>query len=89
MTPLLAKTLVRNGHVRSFEVRSAASAGWEASKQEDHRLTEQQHCSDWHRVERTLTRFTRAIAELSEQGWLTPDAATDKPRSVTATVAKS
>lgn len=66
---LLTKTLVREGHVRSFEVRAAAPAGWEASEHEDHRLMQRQHHTDWHRVEQTLTRFTRAIAELSERGW--------------------
>ena len=31
-------------------------------------LQEQRH-TDWHRVEQTVTRFTREIAELREQGW--------------------
>ena len=68
-TPLLAATLVRADHVRSFEVRAAALAGWEVSEHEDHRLLRQRHHSDWHQVERTLTRFARAIEELGEEGW--------------------
>jgi hypothetical protein len=68
-TPLLAATLVRADHFRSFHVRPARPSGWEASEHEDQRIVQQQHHTDWHRVEHTLSRFTRAIAELREQGW--------------------
>jgi hypothetical protein len=30
---------------------------------------QQQRHTDWHRVEQTLVRFAREIAELREQGW--------------------
>jgi hypothetical protein len=69
MTPtLLATTLVRADHIRSFHVHPIP-AGWEAFKREDHRVVHQQRYTDWHRVERTLTRFRREIAALIEQGW--------------------
>ena len=68
-TPLFATTLVRDEHVRSFQVRRARPAGWESSKYEGQRVVQQQRHSDWHRVEQTLTRFTREIAELRDQGW--------------------
>jgi len=67
--PILATTLVRADHSRSFHIRSARAAGWEAAEQEDQRIVERQHYTDWHRVEQTLVRFAREIAELREQGW--------------------
>jgi hypothetical protein len=67
--PLLQTTLVRADRVRSFEVQPTSSVGWEASEREDQRIVQQQHHTDWHRVERTLARFSREIEELKEQGW--------------------
>jgi hypothetical protein len=69
MTPLLATTLVRADHVRSFHIGPARPAGWEAYEHQDQRVVQQQRYTDWHRVEQTLTRFTRDIAELRQQGW--------------------
>ena len=71
-TPLLAATLVRADHVRSFQVRRASPTGWEASEREDQRIVQQRRYTDWHRVELTLRRYTREIAELREQGWREP-----------------
>jgi hypothetical protein len=68
-TPLLATTLVRADRVRSFHVRSARPAGWEVAEHDDQRVVQQQRHTDWHRVEQTLVRFAREIAELREQGW--------------------
>ena len=66
---VFAKVLVRAPHVRSFEVTSAAESGWEASERAGDTVLERRHYSDWHRVERVLTRFRREISELREQGW--------------------
>jgi hypothetical protein len=66
---LLAKTLVRADHVRSFHIRPVPGAGWEAAEREDQRVLEQRSYTDWHRVEQTLARFRREIAHLREQGW--------------------
>ena len=68
MTTLLETTLVRADHVRSFRVHTSPAAGWETAEHEDQRVV-QQHYTDWHRVEQTLDRFARDIAELREQGW--------------------
>jgi hypothetical protein len=68
-TPLLAATLARADHVRSFHVRLAFPAGWEASESEDQRIVQQQRYTNWHRVELTLSRYARKIAELRQQGW--------------------
>jgi hypothetical protein len=72
---LLATTLVRGDHVRSFEIRPAREEswfGWEASEHQDQQLVQQRRCSDWHRVERMINHFTREISELRQQGWLEP-----------------
>jgi hypothetical protein len=69
---LLATTLVRANHVRSFHVHLAPLAGWEVSEREDQHVVQQQRCTDWHRVERALTHFHRKIAVLLGQGWSEP-----------------
>ncbi len=69
MRNIVATTLVREGHVRSFQVRTAHPAGWETVEHEDRRVVRQQRYFDWHRLERTLDRFAREIAYLRERGW--------------------
>jgi hypothetical protein len=69
---LLATTLVRAEHVRSFHVQPAHLAGWEAAEREDQRIVQQQRYTDWHRVERAIAHFRRKIAVLLEQGWREP-----------------
>ena len=66
---LLATTLLRADHSRSFQILVAPSAGWDATEQRDQRVVEQQHYADWHRVERALAHFTRKIDKLREDGW--------------------
>jgi len=66
---LFATTLIRDRHVRSFEVRLARTGGWEAWQQVDQQIVEQQRHTDWQRVEQTLARFAREIEDLLEQGW--------------------
>jgi len=65
--PVFEKTLVRAGEVRSYQIRMGQN-GWEASKKEDHTVARQHH-ADWHRVERTLTKFEMEIESLRAQGW--------------------
>jgi len=69
MTPLLATSLVRGDHIRSFHISAKSPVGWEVSENEDHRVVRRRRCSDWHQVEQALSRATRDIAELREQGW--------------------
>lgn len=71
-TPLLAATLVRADRFRSFQV-CASAAGWESLEREDQRVLHERRHTDWHRVEQTLTRFTREIANLRAQGWRDAD----------------
>jgi len=67
--PLFAKTLVRANHVRSFQIHRALPLGWEVFERDGQRVVQQQRYTDWHRVERTVTRFSREVAELRRQGW--------------------
>jgi hypothetical protein len=70
MRTIVATTLVREGHVRSFQVRTAhPMAGWEIIEREDLRVVRHQRYFDWHRLERTLDRFAREIAYMRERGW--------------------
>jgi hypothetical protein len=67
---VFAKVLVRAPHVRSFQITAAPLAGWEVSERTGDAVVEQHHYSDWHRVERALTRFRQEISELMRQGWI-------------------
>jgi hypothetical protein len=69
---LLATTLVRADHTRSFHVQSVHLTGWEVSEREDQYVVQQQRYADWHRVEGALNHFRRKIAILLEQGWREP-----------------
>ena len=70
MLPLFTKTLIRARQVRTFEVAALPNVGWEASERAGVDVIEQRRYSDWHRVERALTRFDREIDELRRQGWV-------------------
>ncbi len=70
MLPLFTKTLVRARQVRTFEVAALPHVGWEASERAGVEVIEQRRYSDWHRVERVLSRFTQQIDELRQQGWV-------------------
>lgn len=73
------KTLVRAGHIRSFQI-VWGPAGWEVSEpREDNAALRRKH-TDWHRVERTVARFTREIEELRREGW-TESLSADHPIS--------
>ncbi len=67
------KTLARAGERRSFEIHSGPGIGWEIFERVDQQVTQRQLCSDWHRVERAVARFTREVAELRREGWLEAD----------------
>jgi hypothetical protein len=67
-TSLLVATLLRADDVRSYEVRRTAE-GWESSARENQRILEARHYTEWHRVERSLTRFKREITVLQARGW--------------------
>jgi hypothetical protein len=67
--PLFTSTLVRDDHVRSFQVMPAPTGGWEVTERLDQRRLFRHRHTDWQRVEVTLLRFANAIAALKKQGW--------------------
>jgi hypothetical protein len=67
--PLFTSTLVRDDHVRSFQVMSAPTGGWEVTERLDERRLFSHRHTDWQRVEMTLRRFASAIAALKNDGW--------------------
>jgi hypothetical protein len=62
------KTLVRAGEVRTYQI-SKSPSGWEVSEQDADKVARHHH-ADWHKVERTMMRFTHEIAALRNEGWL-------------------
>lgn len=69
-SPIFTKTLVRGRHVRSFRIHPVRATGWIASEEADQRLVLRRQLTDWHRVERTVTRFMVEVAELHREGWV-------------------
>jgi hypothetical protein len=70
--PLIATTLVRAAHARSFLISLAKLGGWEVTAYEDQRIVHQCLYHDWHHVEVALARFSTEIARLRLQGWQEP-----------------
>jgi hypothetical protein len=66
---MFAISLQRGGHIRRYSVRSATSAGWEVSLEEDRAVSRRVRYRDWHRVERAMALLEREIAHLATQGW--------------------
>lgn len=72
---MFSQELTHAGHVRRFKFTSQGAEGWEMRIEEDSAVVRRQRFTDWHRVERALTRVTLEIAELENAGW-TPRPAT-------------
>ena len=70
---MYSKTLTHGGHTRQFEIRDAGVAGWEVREQQDDRTVRQVLYTDWHRVERAVTRLESEIASLEREGWTVRD----------------
>jgi hypothetical protein len=71
---MFSKTLTDGSHVRRFSIETAGEDGWEVRQLEDSDLITQKRCTDWHRVEYILARFSREIEGLKRQGWREADA---------------
>jgi hypothetical protein len=46
------------------------TTGWIASEEADKRVVLRREFTDWHRVERAVTRFMGEVAELRREGWV-------------------
>ena len=67
--PLFARTVRLGRHVKSFEIWRL-SGGWIAAKADDRRVIDRRELTDWHRVERTASRFADEVSVLLRQGWV-------------------
>jgi hypothetical protein len=71
MSPIYTKTLVSGLHSRSFQIEPVpAAAGWIVCEEADQHIVQRRRYTDWHRVERAVTRFVGQVAELRRQGWI-------------------
>jgi hypothetical protein len=61
--------LQRAAHIRHYSICLTAATGWEVRVEEDGTVTRHVRYHDWHRVERALAQFDRAIATLTSEGW--------------------
>jgi hypothetical protein len=66
---MFAKELVQAGHTRRFVVAETSGAGWEIREEQDSRIVRRVHYTDWHRVERALSRIRTRVSELEAAGW--------------------
>jgi hypothetical protein len=66
---MFSQELTHAGHVRRFEITSHGADGWEMRVEEDSAVLRRQWYTDWHRVERALTRVAIEVAELQNAGW--------------------
>jgi hypothetical protein len=69
MTAVFRKTLVREFHVRSFEIVPDAASGWQVFEREDERVFHRQRYTDWHRVERAAMLLEQVVGDLLRDGW--------------------
>ena len=71
--------LQRAQHLREYSIHPLPGAGWEVTVAEDRTTTRQVRLHDWHRVERRLAEFQRAVDDLRSRGWeLTPLTTADR-----------
>lgn len=71
---MFAKQLVQAGHTRRFTITEAGDLGWDVREEQDSRVVRHVRYTDWHRVERALTVFTRRVSELERAGWTPAEA---------------
>ena len=65
---MFEKELVHHGHTTKFSVREGGE-GWEVSVEEDSRVVRHSRYTDWHRVERAVSKMTLEASELERSGW--------------------
>ena len=66
---MFATELRHAGHVRRFTVGEARGRGWEVRLEEDETVLRRVFYTDWHRVERALTRIALQVSDLKASGW--------------------
>ena len=66
--PMFEKELVNHGHTTKFSVREGGE-GWEVCVEEDSRVVRHARYTDWHRVERAVSKMNLEASELERSGW--------------------
>jgi hypothetical protein len=66
---MFATELSHDGHTRRFSILRAGERGWEIREEADSKVVRQALYSDWHRVERAMTRFALQVSQLAQKGW--------------------
>jgi hypothetical protein len=65
---MFEKKLTNHGHTTKFSVTEGGE-GWEVRVEEDSRLVRRAMYTDWHRVERAVSKMTSEASELERSGW--------------------
>jgi hypothetical protein len=65
---MFEKKLTNHGHITTFSVTEGGE-GWEVRVEEDSRLIRRACYTDWHRVERAVSKMTSEASELERSGW--------------------
>ena len=65
---MFEKELTHSGHTTKFSVTEGGE-GWEVRVEEDSRLIRRACYTDWHRVERAVSKMTLEVSALEESGW--------------------
>ncbi len=83
---MFSRRLAQEGHTRQFLIHLAAEGGWEVREEADRHIVRRSHYSDWHRVERARTLFTRRVLSLEEAGWVdvAPEGSSEAPPEAAA-----
>jgi hypothetical protein len=65
---MFQKKLTHHGHTTQFSVTEGGE-GWEVRVEEDSRLIRRACYTDWHRVERAVSKMASEVSELERSGW--------------------
>ena len=68
---MFEKKFTHRGHTTKFSV-SEGGDGWEVRVEEDSRLIRRACYTDWHRVERAVSKMRTEADELEQSGWREP-----------------
>jgi hypothetical protein len=67
---MYARALRNAVHTRRFTIRTVPPLGWEVRDENDGGVLRRVLVSDWHRVERAISNFTKEAETLRAGGWV-------------------
>ena len=65
---MLTREFVQDGHTKRVTV-TRSEAGWAVKEERDDRVVRDIKYTDWHRVERAVSKMTSEASELERSGW--------------------